>query len=71
MSVSRKAAPHQSCWLLKFQLLAFVYHLIPNPAKWSNTLKQFVVQQPTNCLSAFAHFVGLAVKGLNEYLKIN
>ena len=37
---------------------------LPNPlsanlTKWSNTLKQFVGQQPTNCLSVFDHFVGL------------
>ena len=28
-----------------------------NPAKWSNTLKQFVGKLPTNCLSVFDHFV--------------
>ena len=33
--------------------------------KWSNTLKQFVDKLPTNCLSVFDHFVGLALKGLN------
>ena len=33
--------------------------------KWSNTLKQFVGKLPTNCLSVFDHFVGLALKGLN------
>ena len=32
--------------------------------KWSNTLKQFVGKLPTNCLSVFDHFVGLALKGL-------
>ena len=26
-------------------------------------------QQPTNCLSVFDHFVRLALKGLNSYLK--
>ena len=36
--------------------------------KWPNTLKQFVGNLPTNCLSVFGHFVGLALKGLNlEY----
>ena len=34
------------------------------PTKWSNTLKQFVGKLPTNCLSVFGHFVGLALKGL-------
>ena len=32
--------------------------------KWSNTLKQFVGNLSTNCLSVFDHFVGLAPKGL-------
>ena len=35
--------------------------LSTNPTKWSNTLKQF----PTNYLSVFDHFVGLALKGLS------
>ena len=39
--------------------------LSANPTKWSNTLKQFVGKLPTNCLSVFDHFVGLALKGLN------
>ena len=33
-----------------------------NLTKWSNTLKQ-----PTNCLSLFDHFVGLALERLNTY----
>ena len=32
--------------------------------KWSNTLKQFVGNLPTNCLSVFDHLVGLVLKGL-------
>ena len=32
--------------------------------KWPNTLKQFVGNLPTNSLSVFGHFVGLALKGL-------
>ena len=39
--------------------------LEPNPTKWLNTLKKFVDDLPTNCLSVFNHFVGLALKGLN------
>ena len=31
--------------------------------KWPITLKQFVGNFPTNCLSVFGHFVGLALKG--------
>ena len=34
--------------------------------KWSNKLKQFIGKLPTNCLSVFDHFVGLAFKGLNK-----
>ena len=33
--------------------------------KWPNTLKQLVGNLPTNCLSMFGRFVGLALKGLN------
>ena len=39
--------------------------LSTNPTKWSNTLKQFVGNLPTNCLSVFDHFVGLPFKELN------
>ena len=38
--------------------------LSTNFIKWSNTLKQFVGKLPTNCLSVFDHFVGLALKRL-------
>ena len=38
--------------------------LSANPTKWSSTLKQFVGNLPTNCLSVFDHFVILALKGL-------
>ena len=37
-----------------------------NPTKWPKTLKQFVDKLPTNCLSVFDHFVGLAIKGLSH-----
>ena len=42
-------------------------YLIPlstNPTKWPNTLKQFVSNLTTNCLSMFDHFVKLALKEL-------
>ena len=39
-----------------------------NFTKWSNTLKQFVGNFPTNCLSVFDHFVGLVLKGLKPQL---
>ena len=39
--------------------------------KWPNTLKQFVGNLPTNCLSVFGHFVGLALKELTwDNLKV-
>ena len=41
--------------------------LSANFTKWSNTLKQFVGNLPTNCLSVFDHFVGLVFKGLKTY----
>ena len=40
-----------------------------NPTKWSNALKQFVGNFPTNCLSVFDHFVRLALQGLKYVLK--
>ena len=39
--------------------------LSANFTKWSNTLKQFVGNFPTNCLSVFDHFVKLALKETN------
>ena len=35
-----------------------------NPTKWSNTLKQFVRNLPSNYLSVFDHFVRLTLEGL-------
>ena len=43
-----------------------VNSLSANPTKWSNTLKQFVGNLPTNCLKVFDHFLGLALKGSKE-----
>ena len=42
----------------------FLNPLSANIKKWSNTLKQFIGKLPTNCLSMFDHFMGLALKGL-------
>ena len=47
-----------------------------NLTKWSSTLKQFVGNLPTNCLSVFDHFVKLALKGLrlspqNDFIQQN
>ena len=38
--------------------------LSANFTQWSKTLKQLVGKLPTNCLTVFDHFVGLALKGL-------
>ena len=55
-------------WLLLvlciFNLRVFLNPLSANPTKWANTLKQFAGKLPTNCLSTFDHFVGLALKRL-------
>ena len=45
-------------------LVNLVKRLRANPTKCSNPLKKFVGKWPTNCLSMFDHFVGLALKGL-------
>ena len=44
--------------------------LSANPTKWSNTLKQFVGKLPTNCLSVFDHFAGLAPKRLTHVMSM-
>ena len=45
--------------------------LSANPTKWSNTLKQVVGRLPTNCLSVFDHFVGLALEiFLEKYMSV-
>ena len=38
------------------------------PTQWSNTLKQFVGNFSTNCLSVLDHFEGLALKQLKEWI---
>ena len=45
--------------------------LSANHTEWSNTLKQFVGNLPTNCLSVFGHSVGLALKGLTENISFS
>ena len=49
-----------------FSYIAFPHLVNPlsaNPTEWSNTLKTIRRLLPTNCLSVFDHFVGLALKG--------
>ena len=41
-----------------------------NITKWSNAVKQSVGKLPTNCLSMFDHFVGLALKGLTKFWRL-
>ena len=50
---------------------SYINPLSANLTKWSNRLKQYVCNLPTNCLSVFDHFLGLALKGLSEYKRIN
>ena len=52
-------------WMLSWELL--INPLSAKLTKWPNTLKQFVGNLPTNCLSVFGHFMGLALKGLTEH----
>ena len=49
----------------KFLFIVCFKPFSANFTKWSNTLKQFVGNLPTNYLSVFDHFVRLALKGLN------
>ena len=56
--------------LRKKQRIKAVNPFSANFTKWSNTLKQFVGNLPTNCLSVFDHFIGLALKGLINFVKI-
>ena len=49
--------------------LSLLYCVLPNPlnasfTKWSDTLKQFVSNWSTQCLSVFDYFMELALKGL-------
>ena len=46
--------------------IRYFYPLSAKLTKWPNTLKQFVNNLLTNCLSVFGHFVGLTLKGLKK-----
>ena len=50
--------------IFKSKYVTYFIPLSANPTKWSNKLKQFFGNLPTNCLSVFDHFVKLALKGL-------
>ena len=58
---------HYEIEILKFVFIQLLINpLSANPTKWSNALKQFVSNLPTNCLSVFDHFMNLALKGLRH-----
>ena len=60
-----------NCQILNCVSFALILNpLMANITKWSNTLKQFVGKLATNCLSVFDHFVGLALKELNNVAEI-
>ena len=58
----KRQTVHGACNLTKLHFNP----LRANPTKWSNTLKQFVGNLPTNCLSVFEHFLKLGLKGLKS-----
>ena len=56
-----------SVYLSYFYFSNYFNPLSASFTKWSNTLEQFVDKLPTNCLSVFDHFVGLAREGLTLF----
>ena len=50
--------------IFQYMCICSINPLNANFTKWSNTLKQFIGNLPTNCLSVFDHFVGLVLRGL-------
>ena len=48
---------------LVYDLKKYFNSLSATPTKWSNTLKQFVGQLPTNCLRVLEHFANWRLKG--------
>ena len=47
----------------KFEIQKVFNPLSANPTKWSNILKQFFGNLPSNCLSVFDHLWGWGLKG--------
>ena len=45
----------------------FINSVNANPTKWSNILKQFVGNLPTNCLSVFDHLVRSALQRVKSF----
>ena len=56
--------------LLDIRKLFHINPLSANPTKWSNTLKEFFINLPANCLSVFDHFWELALERLRFWVKI-
>ena len=48
-------------WEIIWRTIRDINSLSANPTKWSNTLKKFVGNSPTNGLSVCDHFGGLAL----------
>ena len=65
LNISRKSSQSNSFfhWLVLMGKAVGFNPLSANPTKWWNTRKQFVGKLPTNCLSVFDHFMGLALEG--------
>ena len=59
-NLSQLITPNTKLFLIKYK--NYIKPLSTNPTKWSNTLKQFVGNMATNCLSVFDHFVWLLFK---------
>ena len=53
---------YPSIFLITFHSGMFINSVNANPTKWSNILKQFVGNLPTNCLSVFDHLVRSALQ---------
>ena len=67
-SVKLSFCKNRDCQIFKKN---YVNPLNDNPTKWWKTLKQFVDKLPTNFLSVFEHFVGLAFKRLMNECRIS
>ena len=63
---------HQSKDLHASSNVLIILNLLSaNTTKWSQQTQRICWQQPTNCLSVFDNFVGLALKGLTLFEAMN
>ena len=58
---------YPSIFLITFHSGMFINSVNANPTKWSNILKQFVGNLPTNCLSVFDHLVRSALQRVKSF----